>query len=587
MLDPSLKNARILIVDDQDVNIDLLEGMLSKYGYHDYRGVTDPRQVTSVYQAWQPDLLLLDLMMPYLDGFGVMAALQPLIPTGEYFPILVLTANVTPEAKQSALAGGALDFLTKPIDAVEVILRVKNLLTTRAMHLQLKNQNMVLEEMVRQRTAHAEALVRTAARLNAHLSPHAVLDAVCEETHRALKVAAACITLDKSVGNSLHCASQPAVSPGTVEHCMPALRTLFDRHTHPMKPTLALADVRVMPDLPDLPGAAALDVRSVAAARMQRGAETIGLLAAFTVGQIRDFTSDDLTLLQGLADQAAQALENAGLYRELQAHAAELEVRVAERTADLEKANAQLQKMYEDDERALARERELNDLKTRFVSMVSHEFRTPLTAVLSSAELLEHYGARFSEEKRLTHLRRIQATVQRMTGLLDDVLLVSRSEAGQFAFEPIPLNFADFFQEIVEEFQLGMGAQHHLVMELTGMGEGEAPPLMDGRLLHHILRNLISNAIKYSPAGSTVQVAARRESDRVIIRVTDQGIGIPADDMTHLFEPFHRADNVGSIAGTGLGLNIARRAVELHRGTMAVESVEGQGCTFIVDLPVA
>lgn len=587
MLDPSLKNARILIVDDQDVNIDLLEGMLSKYGYHDYRGVTDPRQVTSVYQAWQPDLLLLDLMMPYLDGFGVMAALQPLIPTGEYFPILVLTANVTPEAKQSALAGGALDFLTKPIDAVEVMLRVKNLLTTRAMHLQLKNQNMVLEEMVRQRTAHAEALVRTAARLNAHLSPQAVLDAVCEETHRALKVAAACITLDKSVGNSLHCASQPAVSLGTVEHYMPALRTLFDRHTHPMKLTLALADVRVMPDLPDLPGAAALDVRSVAAARMQRGAETIGLLAAFTVGQIRDFTSDDLTLLQGLADQAAQALENAGLYRELQAHAAELEVRVAERTADLEKANAQLQKMYEDDERALARERELNDLKTRFVSMVSHEFRTPLTAVLSSAELLEHYGARFSEEKRLTHLRRIQATVQRMTGLLDDVLLVSRSEAGQFAFEPIPLNFADFFQEIVEEFQLGMGAQHHLVMELTGMGEGEAPPLMDGRLLHHILRNLISNAIKYSPAGSTVQVAARRESDRVIIRVTDQGIGIPADDMTHLFEPFHRADNVGSIAGTGLGLNIARRAVELHRGTMAVESVEGQGCTFIVDLPVA
>lgn len=587
MLDPSLKNARILIVDDQDVNIDLLEGLLSKYGYHDYRGVTDPRQVTSVYQAWQPDLLLLDLMMPYLDGFGVMAALQPLIPTGEYFPILVLTANVTPEAKQSALAGGALDFLTKPIDAVEVMLRVKNLLTTRAMHLQLKNQNMVLEEMVRQRTAHAEALVRTAARLNAHLSPQAVLDAVCEETHRALKVAAACITLDKSVGNSLHCASQPAVSLGTVEHYMPALRTLFDRHTHPMKLTLALADVRVMPDLPDLPGAAALDVRSVAAARMQRGAETIGLLAAFTVGQIRDFTSDDLTLLQGLADQAAQALENAGLYRELQAHAAELEVRVAERTADLEKANAQLQKMYEDDERALARERELNDLKTRFVSMVSHEFRTPLTAVLSSAELLEHYGARFSEEKRLTHLRRIQATVQRMTGLLDDVLLVSRSEAGQFAFEPIPLNFADFFQEIVEEFQLGMGAQHHLVMELTGMGEGEAPPLMDGRLLHHILRNLISNAIKYSPAGSTVQVAARRESDRVIIRVTDQGIGIPADDMTHLFEPFHRADNVGSIAGTGLGLNIARRAVELHRGTMAVESVEGQGCTFIVDLPVA
>ncbi|MBA4380494.1 MAG: hypothetical protein C0393_07465, partial [Anaerolinea sp.] len=153
MLDKSLKNANILIVDDQESNIDLLVGLLEKKGYGNLKSTTDARQVVALFNEFQPDLILLDLMMPHLDGFQVMEQLKPLIPPDTYLPILVLTADITPDAKQRALANGARDFLTKPLDMTEVALRIKNLLEARYLHLQLQNQNQILDERVRQRTA--------------------------------------------------------------------------------------------------------------------------------------------------------------------------------------------------------------------------------------------------------------------------------------------------------------------------------------------------------------------------------------------------------------------------------------------------
>lgn len=145
-------SAKILIVDDQEANLLVLEKLLKKEGYENLRTLNDSRQTLAVFQEWQPDLLLLDLMMPHMDGFAVMEALKPLIPEGDYFPILVLTADITSSARQRALSGGAMDFIAKPFDATEVILRIRNLLQTRALHKQLQEQNIVLEEKVRQRT---------------------------------------------------------------------------------------------------------------------------------------------------------------------------------------------------------------------------------------------------------------------------------------------------------------------------------------------------------------------------------------------------------------------------------------------------
>lgn len=156
MLDTTLTAARILIVDDNASNVLLLEGILQEEDYSAYLSITDSRQVLPVFLEHRPDLVLLDLQMPYLDGFEVMKQLRPHIPPEAFLPILVLTADITSETKRQALAGGAMDFLTKPFDATEVILRIRNLLQTRALHLQLQNQNQLLEQKVRERTAELE-----------------------------------------------------------------------------------------------------------------------------------------------------------------------------------------------------------------------------------------------------------------------------------------------------------------------------------------------------------------------------------------------------------------------------------------------
>jgi putative two-component system response regulator len=152
----TLYQAHILIVDDQRPNVRLLERILEQAGYTTTRGTTDPREVVELFDEFQPDLVLLDLHMPHMDGYAVMEALTTRIPTGAYFPILVVTADITPEAKRRALSAGARDFLSKPFDTTEVLLRIKNLLETRFLHLQLQNQNQALEAKVRERTRELE-----------------------------------------------------------------------------------------------------------------------------------------------------------------------------------------------------------------------------------------------------------------------------------------------------------------------------------------------------------------------------------------------------------------------------------------------
>lgn len=156
MLNTAHRTARILIIDDQPTNTLLLEGILEEEDYQTFRSITDSRKALPVFLEYQPDLILLDLQMPHLDGFEVMRQLRPRIPSNTFFPILVLTADINPETKRHALAEGATDFLTKPFDATEVILRIRNLLQTRALYLELQNQNQVLDQKVRKRTLELE-----------------------------------------------------------------------------------------------------------------------------------------------------------------------------------------------------------------------------------------------------------------------------------------------------------------------------------------------------------------------------------------------------------------------------------------------
>ena len=233
--------------------------------------------------------------------------------------------------------------------------------------------------------------------------------------------------------------------------------------------------------------------------------------------------------------------------------------------------------------KALERERELTELKSCFVSMASHEFRTPLTTIVSSTELLEIYGQKWTEEKKHKHYQRIESAVNRMTRLLDDVLLFSKVEAGKLEFNPQPLALKDFCSDLVEELQLGIGVNHKITFVYSGLCQNAC---MDEKLLMHILGNLLSNAIKYSPQDTTILFGCYCREEEVLFEVKDEGIGIPTEDQERLFESFHRANNVGNIPGTGLGLAIVRKSVDLHGGRIIVESEPGVGTTFKVILPL-
>jgi signal transduction histidine kinase/CHASE2 domain-containing sensor protein len=229
---------------------------------------------------------------------------------------------------------------------------------------------------------------------------------------------------------------------------------------------------------------------------------------------------------------------------------------------------------------ALQREQELHQLKSRFVSMVSHELRTPLTTIHSAVDLIEYYE--LSTDERWELLQQIRASVRNMNQLIEDVLSLGRADAGKLNFQPIYFNLNEFCQHILAEFALTDRSRH----QLSFTSHGDRHDIWaDAKLLRQMLNNLLSNAIKYSPNGGKVQVEVDYWIECVVIRIGDEGIGIPPQDQERLFEAFYRATNVDTIHGTGLGLAIVKRCVELHQGQIHIASEIGKGTTFTVTLP--
>ncbi len=226
---------------------------------------------------------------------------------------------------------------------------------------------------------------------------------------------------------------------------------------------------------------------------------------------------------------------------------------------------------------ALQREKELNEMKSKFVSIASHEFRTPLTNILSSAELLQHYSATLSAEDQAKLLQAIKDGVLSMTALINDVLLIGRSESGKLKFNPVALDLSEALSGIVEALRFSHGAKHQLEFKCD---LEQRQRKVDEQLLRHIVINLLTNALKYSPEGTCVGFSVVESGDEILLSINDQGIGIPAEDLPKMFESFHRAGNVGSRPGTGLGLAIVKSAAELHGGGVTVTSKLGVGSNF-------
>ncbi len=231
---------------------------------------------------------------------------------------------------------------------------------------------------------------------------------------------------------------------------------------------------------------------------------------------------------------------------------------------------------------ALEKERELNELKSRFVSMASHEFRTPLSTILSSASLLTRYTQPQHEERKSKHIARIQSSVRNLVGILEDFLSLDKLEAGKIRCQPMDLKLIDVIEEVVGDMELNLKKDQRIEVDNQVVDQVH----LDPKLLRNILINLVSNAIKYSPEGSVVGIDTHTEADFIFIRVKDQGIGIPKEEQVHLFDRFFRAGNVTNIQGTGLGLNIVQKYLGLMQGEITYKSEESVGSEFTVKLPV-
>ncbi|GEM_PF-1842580 len=232
---------------------------------------------------------------------------------------------------------------------------------------------------------------------------------------------------------------------------------------------------------------------------------------------------------------------------------------------------------------SLEREQELSQLKSRFVSMASHEFRTPLTTMMTASELLLRHRHKMDDVQIDRRLHKITEQVEYLNEVIESVLDLSKMQSGRLSFHPVPIDLESIVLEIIEELPTRPdNASASIVFSATG---GPFVLNLDKRLMRQAISNLIGNAIKYSLETTPVHVELEKSHQLMILRVRDHGIGIPDADLKHLFEPFHRAENVGTIAGTGLGLSICKQAIESHGGRITVESQVGIGTTFTVYLP--
>lgn len=261
----------------------------------------------------------------------------------------------------------------------------------------------------------------------------------------------------------------------------------------------------------------------------------------------------------------------------LQDYAAELENLVEERTKSLKKTVTALREAKEEVSLSLEKEKELNQMKSRFVSMASHEFRTPLSSVQLSASLIEKYAQPFQNANIEKHVHKIKNAVGNLTTILNDFLSLEKLEAGRVepAFQHFDL--VKLSEEITEEMQMIAKQDQHIIYQHTGL---ESMVLLDQNLLKNCMINLINNAIKYSGENTFIEFNTEINEHQYLVTLKDNGIGIPDTDQRHLFQPFFRAHNTGNIPGTGLGLNIVLRYVGLMNGEVQFESKINEGTKF-------
>ena len=518
----AVRGCTLLLVDDEEANLDLLEVLLEAEGYTSLVRTSDARQAIPLWERHAPDLVLLDLHMPHRDGFAVLADIRDRTPPDDFRPVLVLTADATPEAKERALSSGAKDFLNKPIDATEALLRVHNLLETRVLYTQQRDARRA-----------AELLAEASRVLNASLD---AATAVAQLSRLVVPRVADCCVVDLfDAGGAVRAAATHAdpaeetrlrgVSPSTEAEVAEGAR--------------AAGPTELGSLLGGCPASAGLVVPLHAAGR------AVGRMVLGRTGPGARFGAAEVALAEELGRRAAMAVENARLFGEARA---------------------------------------ATEARQHTLAVVAHDLRNPLTAIRMDAEMLVHMIGPSLGTFQRESLERIYAITGRMDGLIQDLLEVSRMERGTLALEVFPRDPATMLAEAAHTLR-PLAAAHGLRLEVDA-GDGLPPVLVDSARVVQIVSNLVGNAVKFTPEGGAVTLACGPGgAGEVRFAVMDTGPGIPPEQVPHIFGAFWQARHADR-RGLGLGLSIARGLVEAHGGRIWVESEPGRGASFVFTLPV-
>jgi len=297
----------------------------------------------------------------------------------------------------------------------------------------------------------------------------------------------------------------------------------------------------------------------------------------FVIAFIIDIT-ERKKIENNIKRQQKELEEMAGAMRKLNA---QLEAKVEERTLILKEALKKLEESQEELSEALSKEKQLNEIKSRFVSMASHEFRTPLSTILSSATLVSKYQKTEEGEKRERHLKKIKDSVSHLNNLLEDFLSLGKLEEGKVSISISSFAVREFIDDVIEEMKVIQKKGQQIICKYEGVDDFST----DKRLLKNILINLFSNALKFSDEGRSVWINIENKNDQLHVMIRDEGIGIPEEDQHHLFTTFFRGKNVVNIEGTGLGLPIVKRYVDLLNGTVSLKSKLEKGTIVDFALP--
>lgn len=530
--------AKILIVEDESIVALNIKNRLEKLGYAVVATISSGEVAIQTAAETFPDLVLMDIKLKgKIDGIEAATKIRSQLQV----PVVYLTAYADDETLNRAKMAEPYGFILKPFESRDLCTAIEIALYKHQIEKQLREREQWLSTTIK---SIGDAVITTDSQgLVTFMNP------VAEELTRWKQEEVLGYELTQ-VFHAVHEITREAIQNPVEVALREGVTVGLENHT-----------ILIAKDGTEIP------IDDSAAPIKNDAGQILGAVLVF-----HDITEQ----------QQFQSL--------LQKTNEELGIQVAQSIDQLQQANEQLRaeiarrKRLENELRsALEKERELSELKSRILTTISHEYRTPLTTILSSTQLIEQYEARLTSEKKQKHFHRIYRAVEYLTKLVNDVLFVNQAETSRLEFHPASLDVEQLVREVMEEFQPQVAGERTLLFSRRG---DRTLALLDESLVKLILRNLLSNAIKYSAQGSEIRLELVFEQYDVIFRVSDRGIGIPPSDRDRLFKKFERGSNIGTAPGVGLGLAIVQECVDLHGGEVVVESEVGVGTTFTVILPL-